>query len=143
MRHVLILLLFTTPASAWQTGAEGRVCTLEHATADIALRLTHDPVTPLYSIALSRAAPWSDAAFFAIRFEGPHPNEIGTARHVLSEDARSLSVTDRGFSNVLDGMQFNDSFTAVIGDQTVTVSLAGAAEPVAIFRECRAAVPSS
>jgi hypothetical protein len=38
---------------------------------------------------------------------GPRGNMISTSRHALSDDGRTLSVSDRGFGNVLNGLEFN------------------------------------
>jgi len=57
---------------------------------------------------------------------------------VISNDGRSLSVSDTGFGNVLDGVQFNALMLATVGDQGITIPLAGAAGPMADFRTCPA-----
>ena len=44
---------------------------------------------------------------FAIAFVGDSPFEITTNRHALSDDGQTLTVRDRGFGNVLNGMEFN------------------------------------
>jgi hypothetical protein len=67
---------------------------------------------------------------------------ITTDRHVLSDGGTSLTVTDRGFGNVLDGLQFNNVATALLGNTAVVIPLANAAEPVARFRAC-AALPTA
>jgi hypothetical protein len=124
------------PAQAWVAGAEGAVCTLEH-TADAGdVRLTYDPSRPLYTISIRRAAPWPEAPVFAMRFVGPRANLITTTRHVLSDGGHILTVTDRGFGNVLDGLQFNAAALAVAGETTVAIDLDGAAPEVAAFRAC-------
>lgn len=43
-------------------------------------------------------------------------------------------MTDRGFGNVLDGLEFNETATALLGDQAVVLSLEGAAPAVQSFR---------
>ena len=62
---------------------------------------------------------------------------ISTTRHVLDEGGRRLTVTDRGFGNVLDGLQFNGRAIAIAGDTVVALDLAGAAPEVEVFRACR------
>lgn len=134
--RALILALLPLPAAAWQATL-GAVCVLTHETDSAALRLTYDPARPLYTIAITRkTAPWPDAPLFEMRFEGTAGLTIGTARHSLSPDGRTLTVTDRGFGNVLDGLQFNSFAHALSGGVTVSVPLAGAAAPVQAFRAC-------
>jgi hypothetical protein len=81
------------------------------------VRLTYDPSLPEYTIAIRLSEPWPEAAVFAMRFEGPRGNMISTSRHVLSEDGLTLSVRDRGFGNVLDGLEFNVSCAGRRGRQ--------------------------
>ncbi|WP_227447412.1 hypothetical protein [Cognatishimia sp. F0-27] len=88
----------------------------------------------LYTIAITRPEGWERAAVFSIRFSGGAALEISTTRHQI--DGKTVTVTDRGFGNVLDGLQFNDTATAILGEQTVTVDLSGAARPVQAFRDC-------
>lgn len=134
---LVLALVAALPAQAWQAGFEGAVCTLEHRTAEAEVRLTHDPSLPLYTISITRSLPWPEAPVFAIRFEGARGLTISTARHVLDEGGRRLTVTDRGFGNVLDGLQFNGRALAIAGDAVVALDLAGAAPEVALFRDCR------
>lgn len=61
---------------------------------------------------------------------------IGTDRHVLSPDGRSLTVTDTGFGNVLDGLAFNTTATALSGAEALPFDLAGAGPAVEAFRSC-------
>ena len=136
LRLALPLLCAAGPAWAWQAGVEGAICTLEHSGAEAQVRLTYDPAQPLYSIAIRRAAPWPEAAVFAIRFVGPRGLTISTGAHVLSDDGRTLTVTDRGFGNVLNGLEFNAAALAMAGDAVVALDLAGAAPEVAAFRAC-------
>jgi hypothetical protein len=126
-------------AHAWEAGVEGRLCTLDHTGADAIVRLTYDPSLPEYTIAIRLAEPWPESSLFAIRFDGPQGNMISTGRHVLSEDGRTLSVSDRGFGNVLNGLEFNVVALAGTGDRVVTIDLDGAAPEVAAFRACTTA----
>lgn len=103
------------------------------------MRLTYDPSGPLYSISIRLSGPWPDAAVFAMRFDGARANMISTTRHVLTEGGRTLTVTDRGFGNVLDGLEFNATALAIAGDTSVAFDLAGAGPEVAAFRACIAA----
>lgn len=71
-----------------------------------------------------------------MQFDGPAALAISTNRHSYSADGLSVTVTDQGFGNVLDGLQFNDTATAVLGGTTQPFELAGAAEAVQAFRLC-------
>jgi hypothetical protein len=144
MRCLLMIavLLLPLPALAWDVGRDGPRCTLTHRTAETTIRLTYDSGLPEYTIRLTRpGAPWPRAPVFALRFDGAQPNTISTSRHVLSDSDTQLMVTDRGFGNVLDGLQFNDWATAIIGDEMLRIPLDGAAPKVADFRACRAPLP--
>ncbi|GAB5448074.1 hypothetical protein [Gymnodinialimonas sp.] len=132
----IALLLHAPAATAWEAGVDGRLCTLTHTEGDTAMRLTYDRSVPLYTIAVSGAEPWPVAPQFTMTFDGPRPNTIRTDRHVLSPDLNTLSVSDRGFGNVLDGLQFNETAAATSGALTVRVSLDGAASEVEAFRTC-------
>jgi len=131
------LILLPFPALAWDATI-GPVCTLTHASGEAEIALSYDPSLPLYSITVTRGGDgWRDAQTFGMQFFGPRPNMITTNRHQLGDGDRSLTVTDRGFGNVLDGLQFNESVTAFTSaGQTVTVSLDGAAPAVQAFRDC-------
>ena len=140
MRLILTLLfLAAMPAHAWQATTDGRLCVLTHSEAQGDVRLTYDPAGPAYSITLRRPAPWPDAPVLALRFDGPRGLTSTTDRHVMADANTSLTVTDRGFGNVLNGLEFNDEATALIGDQTTRFSLKGAAPEVRIFRDCTVA----
>ena len=125
IRIVCVMLLLATPASAWQARFDG-MCRLTHNEPTGEVELTFDPTKGLYSIAISRAAgTWQPAEVFSILFAGPRELVISTNRHSLDGD--TVTATDTGFGNVLYGLEFNDSATAILGDQRVTVSLDGAA----------------
>lgn len=136
MRTLVLLALLTSPAHAWQAGYEGRLCTLTHSDAAADILLTYDPVGPLYTITVTTPDPWPDATFFAIRFDGSQPNTITTSRHELNATGHSLTVSDRGFSNVLDGLASNQTATAFAGEASAAVDLTGAAPEVEAFRAC-------
>lgn len=135
MRLVLALLAFGAPAQAWEF-TPGPPCLLTHDTGQAQVELTYDPTQPLYTITVTRPQPWPDAPIFKMRFVGPQWSEIGTGRHVLSEDRRSITVMDRGFGNVLNGLEYNVSAHAILGEAEVVFPLDGAAEPVQKFRAC-------
>lgn len=140
MRFYLAAVLLASPATAWEATI-GPICTLTHTAEDAVVELTYDPAQPLYSITITREGDtWTEAPVFGMQFFGRQPNMIRTDRHGLSDADRSLTVTDRGFGNVLDGLQFNETATAFTSSgQTVTLSLDGAAPEVQKFRECAAA----
>ncbi len=132
----LVLLLLASPAAAWEF-TPVPVCTLRHATGEAAVTITWDPrQTEAYAIRIDRPAGWPEGPVFSIDYAGPRPLVISTPRHRLSDDATALSVTDRGFGNVLDGLEFNSTATAVLGDARVPFALDGAAGPVRAFRAC-------
>lgn len=115
----------------------GDICTLSHETPEVALFMTYDPSGPEYAITLTRPGqPWPAAPVFAMRFEGANGTTITTDRHQLGQDGRAVTVIDRGFGNVLDGLAFNQTTTAILGETEVTIPLDGAAGPVEIFRTC-------
>lgn len=131
-----LLIAFAQPADAWEARV-GRICELTHETGEAQVYLSFDPAVPLYTIRLTRkGAPWTPGPVFAIRFDGPRGLTISTDRHVIGDGGQSLTVTDTGFGNVLDGLQFNDAATALIADQALSVALDGAAPAVAAFRTC-------
>jgi hypothetical protein len=103
--------------------------------------VTFDPrLAQPYAIRITREdAPWPDAPAFAMRFEGARGMVIGTDRQVLSDGGRTLTVTDTGFGNVLDGLEFNRLATALAGEAAVPFPLDGAAPEVRAFRDCLAA----
>jgi hypothetical protein len=130
------LILLASPAAAWEF-TPVPVCTLSHATAEASLTVTYDPRQPEpYAIRIDRAAPWPEAPVFSIDYAGPRALGISTARHRLSDGGTAVTVTDEGFGNVLDGLEFNTTATAILGDVRVPFPLDGAAGPVQDFRAC-------
>lgn len=116
------------------------ICTVNHTDAGVELTMTYDPRDREYAIKITLSdRPWQPSDLFAMQFDGARPIFITTDRHQLSDGDRSLSVTDRGFGNVLNGLEFNVTATADLGGQSVDFSLLGAAEPVRQFRDCVAA----
>ncbi|MDP3195092.1 hypothetical protein [Tabrizicola sp.] len=133
---LIALVLLAAPASAWEFTATP-VCTITHETPDLALRITFDPAQPQpYAIALTRTSPWEKTDSFGLRFEGPAALTIGTGRHELSADKMTLTVTDTGFGNVLDGLAYNAFATALAGTTEVPFDLTGARPVVEAFRAC-------
>lgn len=141
MRLALCVTLLTTQAHAW-TFTPGQPCILSHDTQNASIELTYDPAAPLYTLSITRSDPFIPAPVFSMQFQSAVPIAIGTDRHRLTNDNRTLSVADSGFGNVLDGLQFNTTATATLGDLTLEFPLAGAAEPVAAFRACEGGAPA-
>lgn len=133
MRSLIALLLTALPATAWEF-TPNPICTLDHAEPGTTVKLTYDHATALYAIAVTSDQGWPAASVFSIRFDGAQPNIISTARH--QTEGATLTVTDSGFGNVLDGLQYNATATAFTATAAVTVALDGAAEPVERFRAC-------
>ena len=139
MRAAFVLCLVASPLYAWDFSSSP-VCTLSHETPDASVTVTWDPRQPEpYAIAVTRTEPWPGAPVFAMRFDGVRSNTIVTDRHATSREGRTLTVTDHGFGNVLDGLEFNDTATAVLGETAVRFPLDGAAGAVRRFRACTAA----
>ena len=139
MIRVAALLLLAAPAHAWEF-APTPVCTLTHSEGASEVAVTYDHGAQLYAFEVTSADGWPAAPAFSIRFDGARPNVISTTRH--STDANTLTVTDSGFGNVLDGLEFNSTATAFTQTAAVTVSLEGAAAPVQQFRACATAITS-
>ena len=138
MRPVIALacLGLATPVSAWEFSALP-VCTLSHDAGAAAWEVTYDPDDRLYAIAITLAeGAWPEAPAFAIRFEGGRNLTISTDQLRLSDAGATLTVTDTGFGNVLDGLEFNATALATVGTAGVTASLDGAAPEVEAFRAC-------
>jgi hypothetical protein len=134
-----VLLLSATAALAWEAGS-GRLCELNHQGEAVSVRLTYDPAMRQYTIAITPDRPWSPGPLFTLRFDGPRGKTISTSRHVLSRGGATLSVTDRGFGNVLDGLEFNSTATARLGEHRVAFALDGAGPAVRAFRACATGV---
>ena len=145
MRAALIILALATaqPVGAWEF-SPSPVCTLRHEGSEGDVTLTWDPLRDhAYAITVTRNSAWVDGPVFAISFQGNRGLTISTQRHVLSEDRTSLTVTDQGFGNVLDGLEFNDRAVADLGGSQVTFGLEDAAGPVRDFRACTEAAVAS
>ena len=79
---------------------------------------------------------------FLIAFIGDASLTISTDRHVLSDDGRTLTVTDRGFRNVFAGLTGNQLMQARLGPVTESFSLDGATAPTRALQDC-APVPAA
>ncbi len=134
----LALCLLAAPAQAWEF-SPAPICTLTND-GEASLAVTYDPASGIYAIHLTHPDGWGAGPQFSIRFDGPYPLTIATGRHRV--DGNTLTVTDSGFGNVLDGLQFNRTATAITGDLARAIDLNGAHDAVDRFRQCTAGVVS-
>lgn len=141
-RISIALLTLTAPANAWEF-TPGSPCLLTSPPGDVAMALTYDPSAPRYTVSITAPEPWPKSQLFVMQFDGPIARQIGTNRHTLSDDGRTLTVTDSGFGNVLDGMAEGAQVVALAGDVAVVISLSGVKAPLAAFRACEAVIPLS
>lgn len=143
VRLFLAFALLAGPVQAWDF-APTPICTLSTQTEKGEVRVTYDPTTGLYEINLIYAndLSWDNSPSFTMEFIGPSSLSIGTNRHAISRDGKTLSARDTGFGNVLDGLEFNTIANARAGSSTMAISLEGAAEPVRKFRACGEVVVS-
>lgn len=139
LRFLAIAMLTTTQAWAWEFTSDS-ICTLDHDDRDAAVRVIYDPSKQIYAISITPARPWRSGPVFGLRFDGQRSNTISTNRHIISDDNATLTVTDSGFGNVLDGLEFNQTATAFLGDQAFTFGLDNAAPAVREFRACASGV---
>lgn len=136
MRFALILTVLPLPAFAWDFSPDP-VCTLTHQTDTAEIAITYDVSLPEYALFITlREGEWDNAPSFQMTFQGGVPVTIGTTRHMLSGDSATLSVRDRGFGNVLDGIELNTSLAAGTGARFVTADTSDAAAAVQAFRNC-------
>lgn len=135
LRSLAMLLLTISPTLAWEARS-GPVCELIHDGETASLHLTYNAAIQEYAIAITPDRPWLPGPIFAMRFDGPFTTAITTDRHVISDGGATLTVTDSGFGNVLNGLEFNHTATALLGDQSVIVTLDGAGAAVRAFRAC-------
>lgn len=134
LRIALVLISLASPVVAWDF-TQTPLCTVTHEETDLSFEMTYDPGLPEYALHLTlKDGNWPTGTVFSLRFEGPAGLTISTNRHVIDGD--TLSVTDRGFGNVLNGLQFNGRAVAVIGTSEFPISLDGAAPSIEAFRDC-------
>lgn len=127
------------PAAAWEF-SPSPICTLTHTSDDIAMTVTYDPAITEYTITVTLDGDtWGNDLIFGMAFVGERPISIQTDRHILSTDRKSLTVKDRGFGNVLNGLEFNDRAYAILGEQAVGVPLDEIGPAMTAFRNCPAA----
>ena len=138
MRTFIALLLLASPAAAWEFSASP-ICTLTDASDEGDMTVTYDPAITEYTITVTLPdGTWSGDPVFGMAFAGERPISIQTDRFAISDDGRSLTVTDRGFGNVLNGLEFNTRAYAIMGDKTVAFSLDGIDPAISAFRACPA-----
>ena len=136
MRNVLPLLLLASPAAAWEFSATP-ICTLSHTAAAGTITVTYDASLPEYALEITLPdGTWPNEQLFGMAFADDSPINIQTNRHELSNDGRTLMAKDRGFGNVLAGLEFNSRAYAISGDKTVGFSLDGIKGPMTDFRNC-------
>lgn len=138
MRTFLALLLIASPSAAWEFSATP-ICTLSDSSASGDITVTFDSAITEYTITITLPDDtWPDGRTFRMAFVNDRPINIQTDRFTLSPDRRSLTVTDRGFSNVLDGLEFNSRAYAALGGMTVGFALDGIDPAITTFRDCPA-----
>lgn len=137
MRFALVLSLLATPAFAWEFSSSP-ICTLSHTTEKADLTVTYNRRSDgPFAIEITQGdGNWQPSPVFLMRFDGPRRSVITTDRHTLGPEGKTLTVTDRGFGNVLDGIEFNIIAIAKSGETTLVFPLTGAAPAVRRFRVC-------
>ncbi|MXQ09113.1 excinuclease ABC subunit B [Alphaproteobacteria bacterium GH1-50] len=139
MRYLAAFLIAATPAQAWEFSPTP-VCTISETDGDMTVEVTYDPrQDQAYAIAMS-GTQWPAGPVFAIQFGPPGGGLlITTDRHRLSPDGTTLSVSDRGFGNVLNGLASFDTAYFALGETVRAVPLDSAEKAVEAFRACIAA----
>ena len=139
MRIVFAFLLLASPAAAWEFSASP-ICTLTDTSDSGGITVTYDPAITEYTVTVTLPnGRWSEAQTFGMAFANDRPISIQTDLHSISPDGRSVTVKDRGFGNVLNGLEFNTRAYAVLGDTTVGFDLDGIGPAITAFRNCPAA----
>ena len=141
MRRFLFTIALTAagPAAAWEF-SPSPVCTLRHSDTSAETVITFEPGSGLYTLSVTRTAgDWTASPSFGMAFAGGAALTIGTDRH--QTEGPRLTVSDTGFGNVLNGLEFNSTAVAFTPLQQVEIPLDGAAEPVQAFRACTKSPP--
>ena len=140
MRLIALVVFLPTYASAWEFSLTP-LCTLTHQSEHARIEITHDPAIPEYRMTLDLfTEPWARSETFGMTFRGGRSLTIGTNRHII--DKSRLSVSDTGFGNVLNGLEYNALAIAFTSSQSIQFSLAEAAPEVRKFRSCAKAGPA-
>ena len=135
-RALFVFFAAVTSAQAW-TFTPFPVGTLTHTTDTATLTITYDESINIpYALRITRSTPWTDAPDFSMSFSGPNGFTISTNRHTLSNDKGTLHVEDTGFGNVLNGLEFNVTARAVLGDVTSAFPLNTIGPAMQAFRTC-------
>jgi len=138
MRIALAFLMLASPAAAWEFSASP-ICTLTKTTPEGTITVTYDASLPEYAVAITLPeGTWPDAPLFGMAFTDDRPVNIQTNRHERIDAGRTIIAKDRGFGNVLAGLEFNSRAYAIAGDVTVGFSLDGIKGPITDFRNCPA-----
>ena len=136
MRSFLFALLAPAPALAWEFSPDP-ICTLTHQTDAAEIAITFDAALPEYALFITlRTDTWTEHPTFEMTFTDGRDLAIGTTRHSLSADGATLTVRDRGFGNVLDGIEFNNRLTAQSGPVSIAAQTDTAKEALRAFRAC-------
>lgn len=136
MRTPLALLLLATPAAAWEFSPRP-ICTLTDASDAGEITVTYEAEITEYSVTVTLPnGTWPTDPIFSMTFAGERPISIQTDRYTISNVGRSLTVKDRGFDNVLNGLELNTHAYAMLGDTTVGFSLNGIGPAISAFRAC-------
>lgn len=139
MRTLIALLFFASPATAWEFSANP-ICTLTDTSEAGKIAVTYDPAITEYAITVTLPdGQWTSGPVFGMAFANDRPISIQTDRHVISPDGRSVTVKDRGFGNVLNGLEFNKRAYAILGETTIGFDLTGIGPAINAFRDCPAA----
>ncbi len=139
MRSALALILLTSPAAAWEFSASP-ICTLTDTSDAGDITVTYDPAITEYTVTVTLPdGQWPSDPTFGMAFANDRPISIQTDQHTISPDGRSITVKDRGFGNVLNGLEFNKRAYAMLGDTTVGIDLTGIGPAITAFRACPAA----
>ena len=120
----------SSPVAAWEF-TDVPLCTVSDEGSLTDIEVTFDGT--LYTLRLNNPAGWKPAPIFAIRF-APNGPFIQTNRYEI--DGTELSVSDRGFGNVIKGLQNNQIAQLILGDTSRLIDLTGAFEPVEAFKNC-------
>lgn len=143
MRYALIFACFPLPAAAWEFSPDP-ICTLSHQTDDVAFVITHDVANRTYTLEMTLLnSMWDPSPTFGITYSGSLPINIGTTQHRITNDSKTLSVSDSGFGNVLDGLEFNHTATATTQTQSLSLRTRGIEKPLKAFRACPGDAPLS
>ena len=140
MRALFIFLMSTSAAFAWNFTPDP-ICRVTEKQDLLEINLTYDHATEIYAIAFTKSeAPWEQGAQFSIRFEGPRPKLIRTNRHEFSADGYTLTASDTGFGNVLDGIQYNTLAAIQTGDERIFIQIHKSFPAMEAFRKCVKAI---